>query len=190
MTFSRQKALDCAVEFFWRDGFEATDIASIARAIGMTKPSLYRHFGDKAELFRQALRHYQTSIGQAPLAAFLAEGDVAVATRAFLSTAIDKATEGGKAKGCFLACAAGGESGGEAEAMRIYGAALNSAEDVLNAGFRRHRRAAGVRHDFPCAARARLAVDLAQANALRARIGTGRERLLAGVAEQVALILA
>lgn len=189
VVFSRERALDCAVDYFWRHGFEATDVASIAQAMGMTKPSLYRYFGDKNALFAHALRHYQMQIGQASLSAFLAEGDIKAATQAFLATAIDKATEGGEAKGCFLACIASGVAQNNPQAASIYSDAMKAAEDVLRDGFQRAVRAASLRADFPSAARARLAVDLVQANAIRARLGESSGKLLAGTEAQTALIL-
>src|SRR3546814_3569723 len=45
--FDPNDALDAAALHFWRDGFDAADVGGIASAIGITKPSLYRLFGDK-----------------------------------------------------------------------------------------------------------------------------------------------
>src|SRR3546814_19626919 len=44
--FDPNDALDAAALHFWRDGFDAADVGGIASAIGITKPSLYRLFGE------------------------------------------------------------------------------------------------------------------------------------------------
>ena len=57
-SFDRDAALAAAVEQFWRAGFEETSIAMLTRAMGVTPPSLYAAFGDKARLFEEASTVY------------------------------------------------------------------------------------------------------------------------------------
>lgn len=52
--------LDAAIECFWRRGLEATSVRDLAEATGVNQPSLYNAFGDKRELFAQALERYAT----------------------------------------------------------------------------------------------------------------------------------
>jgi AcrR family transcriptional regulator len=56
--FDTDVALDRAMEVFWRQGYEGTRIADLTKAIGINPPSLYAAFGDKEQLFRQALDRY------------------------------------------------------------------------------------------------------------------------------------
>ena len=56
--FDTERALDAAVEVFWRHGFEGASLAALATAMGVNKPSIYAAFGDKAQLFHAALRRY------------------------------------------------------------------------------------------------------------------------------------
>ncbi|MEU0571858.1 TetR/AcrR family transcriptional regulator [Nonomuraea sp. NPDC005983] len=60
----RRSLLDAADRVILREGPEAS-MAAIAREAGITKPILYRHFGDKSGLY-QALadRHVRTVIGR------------------------------------------------------------------------------------------------------------------------------
>jgi len=56
--FSCDKALDQALQVFWRKGYEGASMADLTAAMGITKPSLYAAFGNKEELFRKALDRY------------------------------------------------------------------------------------------------------------------------------------
>jgi AcrR family transcriptional regulator len=57
-SFDRDAALSAAVELFWRAGYDATSIAMLTSAMGVTPPSLYAAFGDKRRLFEEASALY------------------------------------------------------------------------------------------------------------------------------------
>ena len=78
---------------FWRHGYEATSLADLTRAMGVTPPSIYAAYGDKKGLFRAAVRHYlaqpQTPvelIAQAPTAEAAARTMIEGAAVAFTGT--------------------------------------------------------------------------------------------------------
>jgi AcrR family transcriptional regulator len=56
--FNVDKALDLALQVFWRKGYEGASMADLTETMGITKPSLYSAFGNKEELFRKALDRY------------------------------------------------------------------------------------------------------------------------------------
>lgn len=57
--FDRQKALAAAMEVFWERGYEGTTLADLTQAMGINRPSLYGAFGNKEELFAEALALYE-----------------------------------------------------------------------------------------------------------------------------------
>ena len=57
-SFDREAALDAAMRLFWEHGYEATSLAQLTAAIGVSAPSLYAAFGDKEALFLQAVDRY------------------------------------------------------------------------------------------------------------------------------------
>jgi TetR/AcrR family transcriptional repressor of nem operon len=57
--FDREKALQQAMELFWRQGYEAASVQSLGAAMGLNPGSLYNAFADKHSLFLEALRCYQ-----------------------------------------------------------------------------------------------------------------------------------
>lgn len=43
---------------FWRHGYEGTSLSQLTEAMGISRPTLYASFGDKAQLFREAVGAY------------------------------------------------------------------------------------------------------------------------------------
>ncbi|MFI6503125.1 TetR family transcriptional regulator [Nonomuraea typhae] len=84
----RKALLDAADRVIARDGQEAS-MAAIAAEAGITKPILYRHFGDKSGLY-QALadRHVRTVIAQLR-PRFTQGGDLRERARAAIVTYLD-----------------------------------------------------------------------------------------------------
>lgn len=58
--FNHDEALEKALQVFWTHGYEGASMAELTAAMGMNKPSIYAAFGNKEELFRQALNKYMT----------------------------------------------------------------------------------------------------------------------------------
>ena len=51
---TRDRILDAAIRLFAEDGYEATSIKRITRAVNLTESALYRHFKGKEDLYTQA----------------------------------------------------------------------------------------------------------------------------------------
>jgi len=56
--FDRDKALDTAVRLFWAQGYDATGTAQLADEMGIGRQSMYCAFGDKQDLYLEALSRY------------------------------------------------------------------------------------------------------------------------------------
>jgi AcrR family transcriptional regulator len=57
--FNVDEALAKALHLFWSKGYEGTSLTDLTEAMGITRPSLYAAFGNKEQLFRQALDLYE-----------------------------------------------------------------------------------------------------------------------------------
>ena len=57
--FDSDKALEKALEVFWRKGYDGTSLADLTEAMGINKPSLYAAFGNKEQLFIKAIELYE-----------------------------------------------------------------------------------------------------------------------------------
>jgi AcrR family transcriptional regulator len=56
--FDADKALDHAMQVFWRKGYEGASLSDLTKAMGINRPSLYAAFGGKEALFRKVLDRY------------------------------------------------------------------------------------------------------------------------------------
>ncbi|MEU0589484.1 TetR/AcrR family transcriptional regulator [Streptomyces sp. NPDC006132] len=61
--FDRDRALAVALREFWTHGYETTSVASLTEAMGINPPSLYAAFGDKRQLFDEAVQLYMRRHG-------------------------------------------------------------------------------------------------------------------------------
>ena len=186
--FIPDEALDRAVEMFWECGYEGVDMDRIARAVNVTKPALYRAFGDKSTLLLRAVERYALIYGAPKMAAFQAEPDIHKAVTAFCEATVNTAT-GDARSGCMLAAAALGHSERvkEIRSWLANGFAVNA--DIFAKRFAQETKAGRLTRTPSAKVRSRLLVDLLQGVQLRAKVGISREQLLEDVRSYVPLIL-
>jgi TetR/AcrR family transcriptional regulator, transcriptional repressor for nem operon len=60
--FDMHEAMEAAISTFWERGYEATSMDDLLNAMGLTKGSLYKAFGDKHNLFLLSLEDYLDSL--------------------------------------------------------------------------------------------------------------------------------
>jgi TetR/AcrR family transcriptional repressor of nem operon len=56
--FEETVVLDRAIDLFWKQGYEGTNLEQLLAAMGMGKGSMYHNFGNKRELFKLALNRF------------------------------------------------------------------------------------------------------------------------------------
>jgi AcrR family transcriptional regulator len=56
--FDEDHALERALHVFWRRGYEGASLTELTGAMGINRPSLYAAFGNKEDLFHQAVERY------------------------------------------------------------------------------------------------------------------------------------
>lgn len=61
-TFDRARTLDVAIDSYWRDGVDSVSVNEICRRAGISKPGLYREFGDEDHLMDAALTRYSETV--------------------------------------------------------------------------------------------------------------------------------
>src|SRR5215475_5635865 len=99
--FDTEKALDEAMEVFWRRGYEGATIAELTNAMGINPPSLYVAFGSKEGLLKAALDRYTQRHNE-----FMAEALGAPTVREFIERMLlriaDLQTDPDNPPGCLL----------------------------------------------------------------------------------------
>lgn len=173
--FDPEIALDAAIDTFWRHGYEGTGLAELTEAMGISRPALYRFFGDKAQLFQTALERYiarnMTYVEDA-----LAQPTAKQVAEAFLTGNARAVSTPGRPPGCLSVQAMVTE---EADAFTLLTENRRTTQHRLAARFQ-HAVATG---DLPAGEDpddlARFLITLATGFAIRAADGEPREALLA-----------
>ena len=186
--FIPDEALDRAVEMFWEHGFEGVDVDRIARAVNVTKPALYRAFGDKSTLLLKAVEHYAITYGTPIVAAFQAEPNIHKAVTAFCEATVNLSS--GEARGgCMMVAAALGQSERVTEIRSYLAKGLTAAADMFAKRFELEMKAGRLTRTPSAKVRGRALVDLMKGLQLRAKAGIAREQLLQDARSYVPLIL-
>lgn len=99
--FDKQNALKIALHLFWKHGFEGVSIANLAQSMGINIPSLYSAFGNKEQLFFQAVELYgQTNANIYEPA--LAKQNAYEVAKAILYSEIELVTNPDAPNGCLM----------------------------------------------------------------------------------------
>ena len=105
VSFDRTSTIEAATNLYWQSGVAATSFNKVSRALGVSKPTLYRYFGDEDGLVSAAIEHY---VSQRTLYADLlgATGDIRTDLNAWFDRQIDdlyeKHADASKPTGCLL----------------------------------------------------------------------------------------
>jgi AcrR family transcriptional regulator len=90
---------------FWEHGYEAASISDLTAAMGITPPSLYTAFGDKARLFLEAIERYGKGPGGFGQRALDEEPTARRAIHRLLNEAADELTQDCHPLGCMMVMA-------------------------------------------------------------------------------------
>jgi AcrR family transcriptional regulator len=173
---------------FWEHGYEGVDVDRIAHAVNVTKPALYRAFGDKPTLLLKAVERYAMTYIAPRMAAFQAEPDIHKAVTAFCEATVIAASNEARG-GCMLAAAALGRSERVTEIRSYVANGLTATADIFAKRFEKEMKAGRLSRTHSAKVRARSLVDLMQGVQLRAKAGIAREQLLQDARSYVSLIL-
>ena len=184
--FDEAEAVDAATRVFWTKGYDGVTVDDLVAGMGVSRPSLYAIFGDKADVFVRCLETYGASLGARATAALHGPAHVADAIAAFLRFSVDNATAPDSPAGCLIVCIAP-----LVEDPRVRAYLATAGEQTIAVVERRLRAgiAAGeLPASFPAAQRARLAIDLSRGLSVRARLGGARRELRRDAASAAALV--
>lgn len=99
--FDVDKALDRALQVFWRRGYEGASLPALTKAMRISRPSLYAAFGSKEGLFRQAIDRYVDGPAAATQEALNEPTARRVVERLFAAS-VELITDARNPRGCFL----------------------------------------------------------------------------------------
>ena len=177
--FDSAAALDAALDLFWQRGYESTSISDLCAAMSIKPPSLYAAFGNKAQLFLEAVDRYERTYWDPIWSQLRDEPNIHTAFAKLFSTgAAIMSSEDGR-QGCLVTLSAVAMSPASADVARVL-------DEVRATGIRhiRDRLQAAVSDgqipsDVDLDALADALNAVLDGIALRARDGIGTERLAA-----------
>jgi AcrR family transcriptional regulator len=179
LAFDPDTALDQAVLTFWQLGYDGADTKTLARAMGITKPSIYGSFGTKEQLFVKALQRYSETIGSAPIRAFADAPNVTKGVAAFFDALVDLVSGCHGPTGCLYACVASQCAAEMPNVATFTHDSLAATDNALADLFSSAVKEGSLPPDFPVKERARLMADFMQGLSLRARAGFSQQDLKA-----------
>ena len=177
LSFNRDTALRQAMLAFWRHGYETTSVAELTGAMGVSAPSLYSAFGDKKQLFLEAMRLYAgdpddmaRAISDAPTA-YQAACDL-------MTLAATTYTGETTPRGCLLASATASGSAASADVQEAVAEVRRAIKHWLRARIELDIKAGVLPPETQAAALADLVLAVTQGMSVLARDGATRASLL------------
>lgn len=184
--FDPETALDAAIDTFWRHGYESTGLGELTAAMNISRPALYRAFGDKAQLFRAALERYVAK-NMGYVNAALAKPTAREVAEAFLTGNVEAVTTPGRPAGCLSVQAMVTDEG---EAFSLLTENRKVIEKRLAARFRQAISDGDLPKDESPDDLARFLITLTTGFAIRAADGEPRHNLLALARRSLAVLSA
>lgn len=136
--FNEERALDSAVDCFWKHGYEATTVRELADAMKIGGTSLYNAYGDKRALFSRSLERYANRSMRERIERLETGHRPKEAIRAFIAEIVDRSLKDPDRKGCLLINSALDVAPHDAEIGKVVAGYL----DELRTFFRRNIEAA------------------------------------------------
>jgi AcrR family transcriptional regulator len=178
-TFDRQVVLHEAMKLFWERGYEGASFADLIAVMGISASTFYNSFGNKEQLFEEAVQHYLAGPGSELLVNMLSGPDD---TRAAFSCLLDATsvafTSPDYPEGCMISLAATHvppELGSVRDRMVRYRAGF---EQMLEDRLRRGVETGDLAPDTNVIELASFFGTLVRGMAVQARDGKSRQHLL------------
>lgn len=183
--FDREAALASAMEVFRAKGFEATSIHDLTEAMGINPPSLYSAFGDKENLFLEAIERYSKDSGES--CPYCNEPTARGALEKYLNFAAHEFTEDSECRGCLLTMAATTSVNTSARLQKLIAQKRANARERIRERIKLGMEEGDVPPGTDASALADFYVTVLNGMALHAREGASRRTLLAVVEQALSV---
>lgn len=104
--FDLETVLNSAVDLFWQQGFYATSANDLVNHLGLSRSSLYDTFGDKRNLYLQALHQYRKQVIGKQLYLIETSTDLRETIETIFNLFLEQDLDAFNPKGCLLVNAA------------------------------------------------------------------------------------
>ncbi|MBN9094874.1 TetR/AcrR family transcriptional regulator [Pandoraea pnomenusa] len=129
--FDDSAVIDAAMDVFWTHGYEGTSAQALVDGTGLGRGSLYNAFGNKLNLYHEALERYQALGLQKQVDILNAPGPVKDRLRALMQWGIDEDLDPDRQRGCMALLAAFERGGKDPKVRQFSQAYLARLEQVI-----------------------------------------------------------
>ncbi|WP_326823071.1 TetR/AcrR family transcriptional regulator [Streptosporangium sp. NBC_01756] len=175
--FDPDKAVDQAMEVFWRKGYAATTPQDLVDALGIGKGSLYNAFDSKHSLFEQALRRYRDSQALALIEMFEGPGPVKARLGKALRFLAEMDLADPDRRGCMAVNVAAELAGVDETATELVRRMFDRTEGAFQALIAEGQRAGEIAPERDPVALGSLLLNTVVGMRLMARVAEGPDRL-------------
>lgn len=174
--FDLTEALDRATREFWDKGYAGTSLDDLTEAMGIARPSLYRAFGNKEQLFRRVVEHFEI-IYLDFVDDALATHPVQLVVQRLLEGTVRACAGPSTPHGSLLIHGAPASSPEDEAARKLLSERIDIYQDKLAGRFGRASAAGELPADIDCRALAAFVITHCCGMALRAKAGVSPEML-------------
>ncbi len=175
--FDREKALDVALDLFWRHGYEGTSTNQLTIAMGISPPSLYAAFGSKEALYREVVKLYLARHGGFMAEPLADDCPAREAVSRILLSAARQFGEAGHAPGCLVSSAEIQGSPENAPLVAESAAMRQAAQSAIHRRLQSARRSGELPSQTDAAALAAFYAMVIQGMSVQARDGASTAML-------------
>jgi AcrR family transcriptional regulator len=176
-TFDREAALTRALGVFWRRGYEPATMTELCAAMEINPPSLYAAFGNKAQLFMEAVKHYEDVYWDATWQQMEASTNVHEGMAAFFKDAARILTSQEVPCGCMVILAATNVSPEGRQVNEALRALRQEGKGCIQARLKRAVEHGQLPQDTPLDTLAATLNTMLEGMSLQARDGVTRDEL-------------
>ncbi len=167
------------MEVFWERGYEGASIADLTAAMGLHAPSLYAAFGNKQQLFREAVALYDTLEGSATERALSDEPTARAAIEAMLRDNVRVYADPTKPSGCLIVLGATTWTPHNETVREYLGSLRRQTHDAIRARLERGVADGDVARHIDVEAVARYVNTVLEGLSIQARDGASLDSMMA-----------
>lgn len=175
--FDPERALDLALDIFWRRGYEGTTLRDLLEGMDISRQSLYDTFGDKRSLFLKVLERYERLMMEGLTVRHLQGAGSVEAIRGYCEYFLAEIVHDPALGSCLMANTAIEVGAGDPEIQTIVRAYFGRLEGILHGVLAGARKAGEIGEDRDVRALARHILNALHGLGIMGRSGASRSVL-------------
>ncbi|MBL9101929.1 MAG: TetR/AcrR family transcriptional regulator [Myxococcales bacterium] len=175
--FDPERALDLALDIFWRRGYEGTTLRDLLEGMDISRQSLYDTFGDKRSLFLKVLERYERLMMEGLTVRHLQNAGSIEAVRGYCEYFLAEIVHDPALGSCLMANTAIEVGAADPEIQAIVRAYFGRLEGILQSVLAGARKAGEIGEDRDVRALARHLVNALHGLGIMGRSGASRSVL-------------